>query len=96
LKLLVPISALCLAAGIGLFFGYCQGTTGVSLAYPLSAASIHIDATTTGIPALLSIALVPLGAVLLLVACLLALFSRSRAQSREFAEPRRREGPFQE
>ena len=95
MKALVLISVLSLAGGIGLLFAYCHGTTGASVAYPLTA-TIHIDITATGIAALLSMVLIALGSAALLLAWFVALFSRSRRPVREESGPRRREGPFTE
>jgi hypothetical protein len=49
-KPLLLISVVCLAVGVGLVFGYCNGSTGMALGDSLAAASIHIDITTKGIP----------------------------------------------
>lgn len=50
-----------LATGVGLIVGYCQGTTGMNLAYPLSGSALHIDLTTTGPAVLGGVALTALG-----------------------------------
>ncbi len=54
-------SVLFLAVGLGLIFGFCNGTTGFSFGYPFSATSLHIDITTTGVPALAGMALTGFG-----------------------------------
>lgn len=85
----------CLAAGLGLLFAFCHGTTGVQFASPLSAASFHIDLTTTGIPAIAGCALTALGAFLLIIATIIALvdMGRSRSSGRSI---KRRESAFEE
>ncbi len=37
-----------LGIGLGVIFGYCHGTTGFSVAYPLSGSVLHLDFTTSG------------------------------------------------
>lgn len=92
----VLISAVtCLAIGIGVLFAFCHGNTGVQFAYPLSAASVHVDITTTGIPAILGLILTALGAFLLITATIIALFGVFR--SKEDRGPiKRRESAFEE
>ena len=68
-------SVLCLAAGLGLIFGYCNGTAGISAAYPLTGASVNICTTTTGPGALGGVVLTALGALLLIWALLCAIVS---------------------
>ena len=96
MKRLVLCAGLFLALGLGVLFGYCHGTAGLSLAYPLSSTSVHLDVSATGVPALIGVALILLGAAALVLAWLLALFSRTRRPVQEQSEPRRRGGPFQE
>ena len=62
-----------LATGVGLIVGYCQGTTGMNLAYPLSGSALHIDLTTTGPAVLGGVALTALGLLLLAWALLAAI-----------------------
>lgn len=88
-------AVVCLAVGLGVLFAFCHGTTGFSFAIPVSAASLHIDITTTGLPAILGLGLTVLGAFLLLVATLIALASMLRRKS-ENAAPKRRENAFEE
>jgi hypothetical protein len=98
-RILVIISVACLAIGVGLICYYCNGTTGFSFAYPLSGASLHIDITTTGAPALIGPLLTIFGAVLVMITWLLALFrplSRHQTLPRRDEEPHRREEPFAE
>lgn len=66
-------AVVCLAIGMGVLFAFCHGSTGVQFAYPLSAASVHVDITTVGIPAMAGFVLTVLGAFLLIVATILAL-----------------------
>ena len=99
MRILVIISIACLAIGVGLICYYCNGTTNFSFAYPLSGASLHIDITTTGAPALVGLLLTIFGAVLVVITWLLALFrpfSRPQTLPRGDEEPHRREEPFAE
>ena len=66
-------SVFCLAVGLGVIFVFCHGTTGIQFASPFSAASLHIDITTTGIAAIVGLVLTALGAFLLIVATIIAL-----------------------
>jgi uncharacterized membrane protein len=88
-------AVVCLGVGLGLLFAFCHGTTGVQFAYPLSAASVHIDIRTTGFAAMAGFTLIVLGAFLLIVATIIALvsMSRERADSRTL---KRRENAFEE
>jgi hypothetical protein len=95
LKPLLLISVVCLALGVGLVFGYCNGTTGMTMGDSLAAASIHIDITTTGVPVLVGIPFTFAGAFLLFIAWVLAIFGGSKRNAVEPA-PRRRDEPFQE
>lgn len=72
------VSVLCLAAGLGLIFGYCNGTAGMSAAYPLSGASLNVAITTNGPGALGGVALTALGLLLLIWAFLAAIVSQIR------------------
>lgn len=89
------IAVFCLGGGLGLLFAFCHGATGMQFAFPFSAASLHIDVTTTGLPAVAGCALTALGAFLLIVATLIALVGM--AQSRGDRRPiKRRENAFEE
>ena len=59
-------AVLLLAAGLGLIFGYCHGSIGLTAGSPLSGSSLQLSITTTGVPALAGTALTLLGAVALL------------------------------
>jgi hypothetical protein len=85
-------SVLLLAVGLDLIFGFCDGTTGLSLGYPFSATALHIDITTTGIPALAGMALTAVGCLLLIVSFILA----SVGQVQSFEVPVRRGESFEE
>ena len=70
------VSVLLLAAGLGLTFGYCNGTVGLNAGYPLSGASLKLSITTYGPAALGGPALTALGLVLLLWSWLRAIFQQ--------------------
>jgi uncharacterized membrane protein len=93
LKGVLIVSVLCLAVGVGLIFGFCNGTTGFNFGYPMSGTSLHIDITTKGIPALSGLALSLLGAFLLVVSFFIAL---SGMFGRGEPALTRREEPFVE
>ena len=95
MKGVLVFAVVCLAAGVGVIFGYCNGTTGLQFAYPLSASSIHIDITTTGAGVPIAVGLVAIGAFLLIVATIIALVGMFR-RSGESAATRRREAAFEE
>ena len=88
-------AVLCLAVGIGVFFGYCHGTSGVQFDFPVSATAIHLDITTTGVPAIVGLVLTLVGAFLLIVATLLALIGHRRKND-EDTPARRRDSAFEE
>ncbi|HUD57138.1 MAG TPA: hypothetical protein VMR02_18035 [Terracidiphilus sp.] len=95
MKPLLLISVVCLAVGVGVVFGYCHGTTGMTLGDSLASVSVHIDITTTGVPVLVGLPLTFVGALLLFIAWVLAIFGGRRPKVVEPA-PRRRGEPFQE
>jgi hypothetical protein len=90
---LVVVSVLCLGVGVGLIFGYCNGTTGLQLGAPIEASSLHIDITTKGWPALAGFVLTALGAFLEVLAFFAAL---SGTVWRSEERLKRREEPFEE
>ena len=89
------VAVVCLVAGIGVIFGYCHGTTGLSFGYPLSACSIHIDITTTGAGVPGAVGLTLTGAFLLIVATIIALVGMFRRKD-EATPTKRRETTFEE
>jgi hypothetical protein len=95
---LVIGAVLFLAAGLGLLFGFCNGTTGLNLAYPFSGTNVHVDITTTGIPALAGLPLVAAGGLLLFIALIAAIISQFRRPESHHAPelPAKRQAPFQE
>ncbi|MGA7110299.1 MAG: hypothetical protein WBV28_20920 [Terracidiphilus sp.] len=95
MKPLLLLSVVLLAVGVGVIFGYCHGSTGFSFAYPFSGTSLHIDITTTGVPALIGVPLTLLGAFLGILAWFLALIQRRKEEVVDDLPPRRREEPFQ-
>ncbi|HEY1986551.1 MAG TPA: hypothetical protein VGG85_14140 [Terracidiphilus sp.] len=96
---LVIGSVVFLAAGLGLIFYFCHGSTAFNLAYPVSGTSIHFDITTTGVPALVGVPMAGAGALLLVIALIAAIVSQSRAPEpeRDTSDRRtRRAQPFEE
>jgi len=61
-------SIVFLATGLGLIFGYCHGTIGLSGAYPVAGAALELSIKTTGLPAITGVAATLIGVVLLIVA----------------------------
>ena len=95
MKGVLVVAVACLAAGLFVIFYFCNGTTGLQLASPLSASSIHIDITTTGAGVPIALGLVGLGAFLLIVATIIALIGMFRRKG--YATPtKRREAAFEE
>lgn len=66
-------SVVLLALGLGFIFGYTHGTVGFSAAYPISGASLQVMINTTGTAAMAGFAATALGALLLIVAFILAI-----------------------
>jgi hypothetical protein len=94
---LLLVSVILLAVGISILFAYCNGTTSLSAGYPFSGTSLHLDVTTTGAPAVIGIPVTLLGAFLLIVAWILALFTRAKPVHRDDNDDTplsRRSGPF--
>ena len=90
-------AVVCLAVGVGVLFAFCHGTTGFSFDTPVSAAStsLHIDITTTGLPAIIGLGFTVLGAFLLIIATLIALVGMLRLKNNN-ARLKRRETAFEE
>ena len=88
-------SVVCLAIGVGVLFAFCHGNTGFQFAYPLSGASVHIDITTTGIPAIVGLILAVAGAFLLIVATIIAVIETLRDDGKT-RPMKRRESAFEE
>jgi hypothetical protein len=93
-KGVLVVAVACLAVGIGVIFGFCNGSTGLSLGSPLSASSIHVDITTTGAGVPIAVGLVALGVFLLIVATAIAIVGMRRES--EAGPSRRRESAFEE
>jgi heme A synthase len=89
------VAVACLAAGLFVIFYFCNGTTGLSFAWPLSGSSIHIDITTTGAGVPIAVALTLTGAFLLIVATIIALIGMFRRKT-EDTPTKRRETAFEE
>jgi hypothetical protein len=69
-------SVLFLASGLGLIFGFCHGTAGLSAAFPVAASQLQLAITTTGPAALGGIALTSIGLLLMVWAVLAAIVSQ--------------------
>ena len=95
---MVIFAILFLAAGLGLIFGFTHGTTGLSVGYPFSATNLHVDITTTGVPALLGVPLLAAGTVLLFFALIAAIASQFRREEPVLTLnlPTKRREPFGE
>jgi len=91
-------AVLFLAAGLGLLFGFTNGTAGVNLGYPFSATKLHVDITTTGIPVIAGLPLVSAGALLLFIALIAAIVSQFRRPEPDHSPelPTKRQEPFEE
>lgn len=70
------VSVLLLAAGLGLTFGYCDGTFGLNASYPLSAASLKLSVSTFGPAAIGGPILTLFGLLLLIWALVCAIFGQ--------------------
>jgi hypothetical protein len=71
-------SVLFLSWGLWLIFGYCNGTAGMSLASPLSGASLNICITTNGPGASGGVVLTSIGALLLIWALIWSIVGQFR------------------
>ena len=76
---LLIASFVFLATGIGLLFGYCNGTAGFSAGYPISGTSLKLDITTTGYPALIGLPLTLIGSLLLIISVIAAIVAEIRS-----------------
>jgi len=94
----VIAAVLFLAAGLGLLFGFTDGTASVNLGYPFSATKLHVDITTIGIPALVGLPLVAAGTLMLFFALIAAIVSQFRQPEPDYSPelPTKRQGPFEE
>lgn len=93
MKGVLIVAVVFLAGGVGMIFGFCSGTTGFDFGLPLSGTSLHLDITTTGVPALAGMALTGMGAFLLIIATVIALVAVFR---RDDGALMRRSEPFAE
>jgi len=95
---LVIAAVLFLAGGLGLLFGFTNGTTALNVAYPFAQTRLHVDITTTGIPALIGIPLLAAGALLLFFALIAAIASQFRRPEPILTLdlPTKRREPFEE
>jgi hypothetical protein len=70
------VAVACLASGVGLIIGYCQGAASMNAAYPFTGSMLHIELTTNGPAVLGGIALIALGLLLIAWAVLAAFVSQ--------------------
>ncbi len=77
---LVIFAVLFLAAGLGLIFGFTQGSSGLNVGYPFSETRLHLDITAMGFPVLIGVPLIAAGSVLLLFASVAAIASQFRRE----------------
>lgn len=82
-------SVLCLGFGLGVIFGYCNGTTSLATAYPFSGTVLHINITTVGIGVLGGVFLTALGVLLLVWAFVAAIVSQVGLMMDSDAAPER-------
>jgi hypothetical protein len=68
----------CLATGIALIVGYCNGTSSFFASYPLAGCKLHIDLTTTGPGVLGGLLLIAVGVLFMAWALLAAFVSQLR------------------
>ena len=66
-------AVILLAAGLGLIFAYCNGTTSMSVGYPFAGSVLHIAITTVGPAAVGGVGLTVLGLLLLIWAFIWAI-----------------------
>jgi hypothetical protein len=95
---LVIFAVLFLSVGVGLIFGYCHGSTGLSFSTSVAETKLAVDITTMGAPVLAGVPLIGLGALLLFLALIAAIVSqfRPREPQRVADEPVKRREPFGE
>ena len=88
----------CLAPGLWAVLAYCHGNSGLAFSLPVSASKLTLDVTTMGAPVLIGVPLVLLGAILMIVAFLLAIVEQFRPTVRTAAPPEppsRKDIPFE-
>jgi len=88
------MAVVCIAVGLTLLFAFCIGSAGIQFAYPFSGASVHVDVTTKGLPAVAGFVSTIAGAVLLIIATIIALVQLIPGNSRSAVK--RRESAFEE
>jgi len=72
------LAVVSLAAGLGLIFGYGNGTAGFNAAYPFAAANLNLSITTVGPAAIGGLGLTALGVLLLIWALICAILGQFR------------------
>jgi hypothetical protein len=65
-------AVLFLAVGLALIFGYCTGTTGMNIGFPVSGSSLQVAFSTYGPAVPGGLALIAIGLLFLIVAILAA------------------------
>jgi hypothetical protein len=84
---LLIASVLCLSAGLGVIFEFCQGTVKVGAAWPPDGCLIQISTTTSGPAAFGGLVLTVLGVLLLLCATLVAIVGQFQSIAARKAAP---------
>jgi uncharacterized membrane protein YphA (DoxX/SURF4 family) len=69
------LAVIFLAAGLGVLFGYCNGTTGFSASYPFTGSILHLEMTTTGVGVMGGLVATAIGLLLMVWAFLAAIVS---------------------
>lgn len=83
------LSVLCLAFGLGVILGYCNGATSLAAAYPFSGTVLHINITTIGVGVLGGVFLTAVGLLLLVWSFIAAIVSQIGLMMDSDAAPER-------
>jgi hypothetical protein len=70
-----------------LIFGYCHGNVGAYAGWPIDGCSLQISTTTTGPGALGGLVLAVLGALLLIIATIVAIIHQFQPRARRATAP---------
>ena len=92
-------AVILLGVGLWLIFYFCHGNVGFGVGFPVSGTNLHMDVTTMGVPALVGVPMVVIGALLLVIAFIGAIAAQFSEKTRAESEadlPARRDEPFSE